>query len=266
MRNSGGPERGPASPTRPGIGRWATFTARATLLTSLVAILSVLVTTLVAVPVAVRAANREARTSLNRDATLIASLISTRPGDGEALAKRLRSQKIGVFLINAGKADRAGLPDWIVRTLTAGTPVGPRLAIVNGRARLLAGEPVQGKPGTAIALTAAPVNPTAGVVWGRLWLALLAGLLAGLVAGPLLAKRLTKPIRDAANAASLLSAGDRSIRLATDGPTEAVELAVAINNLASALAPSEGRQREFLLSVSHELRTPLTTPRRSPTA
>ncbi|GAB3950343.1 hypothetical protein GCM10027614_50630 [Micromonospora vulcania] len=34
-----------------------------------------------------------------------------------------------------------------------------------------------------------------------------------------------------------------------------------MNGLAAALATSEGRQREFLLSVSHELRTPLTAIR-----
>ena len=42
---------------------------------------------------------------------------------------------------------------------------------------------------------------------------------------------------------------------------EAADLAYALNGLAEALATSEGRQREFLLSVSHELRTPLTTIR-----
>ena len=44
-------------------------------------------------------------------------------------------------------------------------------------------------------------------------------------------------------------------------PQEAADLADALNELAEALATSEGRQREFLLSVSHELRTPLTTIR-----
>ncbi len=39
------------------------------------------------------------------------------------------------------------------------------------------------------------------------------------------------------------------------------ELADALNRLSAALATSEGREREFLLSVSHELRTPLTAVR-----
>ena len=44
-------------------------------------------------------------------------------------------------------------------------------------------------------------------------------------------------------------------------PDEVADLAHALNGLAAALATSEGRQREFLLSVSHELRTPLTAIR-----
>src|SRR4029079_8434907 len=53
--------------------------------------------------------------------------------------------------------------------------------------------------------------------------------------------------------------GDRSATLDADGPAEVADLAHAVNALTAALATSEGRQRDFLLSVSHELRTPLTT-------
>src|SRR5204863_348954 len=53
--------------------------------------------------------------------------------------------------------------------------------------------------------------------------------------------------------------GDRAVRLPEDPLEEAAELAIAFNGLAAALATSEGRQRDFLLSVSHELRTPLTS-------
>jgi signal transduction histidine kinase len=49
------------------------------------------------------------------------------------------------------------------------------------------------------------------------------------------------------------------VRLVPEPPAEVEELAHALNGLATALATSEGRQRDFLLSISHELRTPLTT-------
>ena len=39
------------------------------------------------------------------------------------------------------------------------------------------------------------------------------------------------------------------------------DVAEGLNTLAAALATSEGRQRQFLLSISHELRTPLTAIR-----
>ncbi|TDB91571.1 HAMP domain-containing histidine kinase, partial [Micromonospora fluostatini] len=94
-----------------------------------------------------------------------------------------------------------------------------------------------------------------------LWLPLLAGLAAGVAAGLLLARRLARPIRDAATAANRLRAGDRGVRLPVEPPDEVADLAYALNGLAAALATSEGRQREFLLSVSHELRTPLTAIR-----
>ncbi|MBT8224939.1 MAG: HAMP domain-containing histidine kinase [Dactylosporangium sp.] len=242
-----------------GVRVTGTLTARAAAVTSLVAVLSVLATALVAVPVAVRVANREVKESLSREATLVADLLATRTGDGDALVRRMRKRGFDIYLVVAGRASRGGLPDPVLRTLASGGSVEPRIARVAGRTRLISGKPVPGRPGNGVVLTASPVTGTAAAVWSRLWLALLAGLLTGLAAGPSLARRLVRPIRQAAHAASRLSAGDRSVRLATNGPAEAADLADAINNLAEALTTSEGRQRDFLLSVSHELRTPLTT-------
>jgi signal transduction histidine kinase len=59
-------------------------------------------------------------------------------------------------------------------------------------------------------------------------------------------------------AAGSLRAGRRDVRVPVQGPREVAEVAGSLNSLADALAVSEARQREFLLSVSHELRTPLT--------
>ena len=78
------------------------------------------------------------------------------------------------------------------------------------------------------------------------------------LAGVLLARLLARPLRRAAQTAHLLAAGARDVRVPPEGPAEVAEVADSLNLLAAALATSEGRQREFLLSVSHELRTPLT--------
>lgn len=84
---------------------------------------------------------------------------------------------------------------------------------------------------------------------------------AALLASWLVARRIGAPLREVAAAASELAAGRRDVAVSQTGPSEVVEVAVAVNGLARSLAHSEARQREFLLSVSHDLRTPLTTLR-----
>ena len=55
--------------------------------------------------------------------------------------------------------------------------------------------------------------------------------------------------------------GERGVAVPEGAPGEVGDVADALRALDLALAQSEGRQREFLLSVSHELRTPLTALR-----
>jgi two-component system sensor histidine kinase BaeS len=104
-------------------------------------------------------------------------------------------------------------------------------------------------------------SSVSGTAIGRIFLALISGFVVAVFVGLAAAKRLTKPLADAANAAHKLAAGERDIRLVPEGPTEISEIAEALNSLAEELMRSEGRQREFLTSVSHELRTPLTAIR-----
>jgi two-component system, OmpR family, sensor kinase len=235
-----------------------TLTVRAVWVTCLAALVSVLVTALVAFPLAVRAANTQARNGLADNADIVADSVDLRPGSAAALVRDLRAKDIDVYLIRAGHADRAGLPARVVAAVRDGQSFSGT-GLVSGRRMLVEARPLAGSGG--VVLVQPTVTGTAGQVLSRLWLALLAGLVAGGLAGALLARRLARPIRDAAAAAVRLSAGDRSVRLRPELPAEVEELAYALNALAAALATSEGRQREFLLSISHELRTPLTTIR-----
>jgi two-component system sensor histidine kinase BaeS len=88
--------------------------------------------------------------------------------------------------------------------------------------------------------------------------ALLLGLLIAVPIGIWAARRLTRPLRAARDAANQMTEGSRNVRVEPEGPAEIADIADSLNRLNSALVVSEGRQREFLLSVSHELRTPLT--------
>ncbi|HLV58316.1 MAG TPA: HAMP domain-containing sensor histidine kinase [Natronosporangium sp.] len=249
----------PPVPAVPGGG---TLARRVVLATCLVALVSVLATALVAVPLAGRTATRQAAQALATEASLVAVVLRSpdiRPVAADRMARQLARQRIQLWLIRDGEADRPGLPAGVVAELTAGGTVTGRVGRVDGRLMLLEGRPLGG--GDAVVLTRPLFSGVGAVVVGGLWLPLLAGLLAGALSGTLLARRLARPLRQAASAADRLRAGDRSVRVPVEPPRESAALAAALNHLAAALAASEGRQREFLLSISHELRTPLTTIR-----
>ncbi|OKI57989.1 sensor histidine kinase [Micromonospora sp. CB01531] len=240
-----------------------TLTARAVLVTCAVALVSVLVTALVAVPLAVRGAERRDQEALAAQAQLAAGVLRVsaarqRDAAGERLIRQLRQQDIDVYLIRAGQVDRPGLPRQVVSRVASGRDVSGR-RLVNGERALVEGRALARGDGLVL-IRATTSGPWRQVLRG-LWLALLAGLAAGVVAGLLLARRLARPIRTAARAAARLRGGDRAVRVPVEPPDEVADLAYALNGLAAALATSEGRQREFLLSVSHELRTPLTAIR-----
>ncbi len=237
-----------------------TLTARAVLAGCLVALVSVVVTALVAIPLAVRAASRAERTGLANQTEIVAAAIDLRPGSAATLVRDLRAENIDVYVVRAGRVDRANRaapPARFVMAVTSGRPVSGT-ARLRGARVLVEGRPLPGT-GNGVILTQRAVTGTAPDVLRRLLLALVAGLVAGAVAGALLARRLARPIRHAAGAAARLSAGDRSVRVEPEPPVEVEELAHALNELGTALSTSESRQREFLLSISHELRTPLTT-------
>jgi two-component system, OmpR family, sensor kinase len=237
-----------------------TLTARAVLVACAVAVIAVVVTALVAVPLAARAIDRQARDSLATEADVVAAALRAVPraqGD-QRLVNALRRKQIDLYVVRGGAADREGLPANVVERIGGGRNVsGTRM--VDGTPSLVEGRALNN--GNGVVLVDDRATGLWRVVGRNLWLPLLAGLMAGVVAGTVLARRLARPIRHAATAAVRLSAGDRGVRVPVEPPQESADLAHALNGLAEALATSEGRQRDFLLSVSHELRTPLTTIR-----
>lgn len=242
-----------------------TLTVRAVLVTCAVAVISVVVTALISIPLTVRAAERTARTALADQADVAAELLrlrirSANPNDEVLVVAVLRQRTdIDLYFIRLGFSDRAGLPQRVVDDVANDRRVSNRRIRIGGRSFWVEGRPL-GK-GYGVILVRPATRVTLARILARLWFPLLTGLAAGVLAGVLLARRLTRPIRTAAIAATRLSAGDRTVRVPVEPPVEAADLARAINDLAAALALSEGRQREFLMSISHELRTPLTTIR-----
>nr|WP_239086146.1 ATP-binding protein [Catellatospora methionotrophica] len=249
-----------AAPIRP-TASTSTLTTRAVLAGVIVALITLVVSALVAVPLAARATERAAQEGLASQTDVVAQVLRSRraPAADAKLIEQLRKLDgdVTAYLITSGAADRPGLPARVVQQIAQGRPVSERLAMAGGRPSMIEGRPLANGDGVVLARPAA--TGISRQVLRNLWLPLLAGLGAGVLAGVLLGRRLARPIRNAATAAARLSSGDRTVRLAAEAPQEVERLAHSINELAEALATSEGRQREFLLSISHELRTPLTT-------
>jgi two-component system OmpR family sensor kinase len=128
---------------------------------------------------------------------------------------------------------------------------------VNGSTLLIEARPTSGG-GLMLVQLRSQSTPFAREALRRIGLALLLGLAVAVVAAVALARLLARPLKRAAAAAHALATGERDVQVPPEGPSEVAEVAEALNVLATGLARSEGRQREFLLSVSHELRTPLT--------
>jgi two-component system OmpR family sensor kinase len=95
----------------------------------------------------------------------------------------------------------------------------------------------------------------------RIALALALGVAIALVAGALLARWVATPLVETARTARRMAAGERGLRVQAHTPSEVADVGYALATLDAALATSESRQREFLLSISHELRTPITAVR-----
>jgi two-component system OmpR family sensor kinase len=139
-------------------------------------------------------------------------------------------------------------------TLSATSTVDGDTVLIEGRA-------------TKRGFSAVAVQPVAGVdeataeLRRRLLLALLLGLAAAGTLGVVLSRTLTRSVASAAGAARRLAAGERGVPIGTSSVREFDDMGRAVAALDEALAVSEGRQREFLLSVSHEIRTPLTALR-----
>lgn len=110
-------------------------------------------------------------------------------------------------------------------------------------------------------LRVADITNSGSLMFGRILLAVAIGLAAAIVASVFLSRRLVRPLQAMARDARRLAGGERGLVVVSHSIPEIDDVSDSLTALDRALATSEGRQREFLLSVSHEIRTPLTAIR-----
>ena len=111
-------------------------------------------------------------------------------------------------------------------------------------------------------------NNTLSLIGNSLWFTGLALLfLIGLVTW-LVIRQVVIPVREAAEIAEQLSAGDLGRRMEVHGKNEIARLGISFNEMALSMQQQISRlenlsrlQQRFVSDVSHELRTPLTTIR-----
>jgi two-component system sensor histidine kinase BaeS len=230
-----------------------------------VAAIAVLIAALVAWPLLTSAADTTARRTLVRTADLTAEVLQRRSsgefgfrGPGGRLEALLAPQQVTAYLVGPSSEVSPPLSAQDVAAVTSGTEVSDKRTSLSGSA-YIEGRPLDRGVGVLLVQPAAVARDLSTPGLTRLALALLLGLSVAAAVGYLVARRLTRPLAQAAAAANAMTSGQRDVRVRPEGPAEVADIGVALNRLAAGLAESEGRQREFFLTVSHELRTPLTS-------
>lgn len=223
--------------------------ARVTLVTVAVSVVAVLLTGLISLQLVRSSLNDEARDQLAAQADVLAQ----RPG---LVDNALDGTLTAVVVDGIATGAAAEYVDKVILArLAAGESVSTSRRGVLIEARPTAdGAVVLVEPSTT-------VERALGKATSRILIALAIGLVIAVLGGTLLARRLARPLTETAGAARRLAAGERGVAVPATTTTEIADVATALSALDSALATSEGRQREFLLSISHELRTPLTAVR-----
>jgi signal transduction histidine kinase len=244
----------------------ASLWVRTTALGLAVAGVMAVVAGLVSVRLVSTAARDVLRETLSDQADVVAAQLAERPVADRRITDILAGQEVAVVRGGANgalagadqsavrAARRAGLASVTAdRPLHGTATVGGAVLLVEGRAT--------DRGVVALVRRSEAATGSGRRLVNNVVFALVIGMAVAAIAGLLLARLLARPLRRTAAVAVGMSHGRRDLRVPPEGPRELVEVGESLNALADALAHSEARQREFLLSVSHELRTPLTAVR-----
>lgn len=229
-----------------------------------IAVITALVAAAIALPLLRSASVEQGRQTLGRLADLTSRAIERRdmglPGGRplpRQLSRALEASNVTGYLISPLGGEVPGLSADDVQALLAGERISGQVDTDTGVV-LVEGRPLSSGGGVVLQQGIAEAGSSAGQFLARFVIALVIGLVIASAIGYFAARRLTRPLRAARDAADSIAEGSRDVVVEPSGPREVADIADAINAVNAALVVSEARQRDFLLSVSHELRTPLT--------
>lgn len=246
-------------------GRRTSIATRSVLMMSAVAAIAVLVAGLVAYPLVRASTMSRTQATLAQLADLTTASLDRSVDRGvnpgrllpPELEDALRDGEVRGYLVTEADQPAPGMSREQTSRLLAGRPVSTDGRVGDGVV-LIEGRPLELGGALVLQQSVDVVGGSAAILLSRVFIALVVGLLIAVLLGIVFARRLTRPLRTARDAAYRMASGERELRLAPEGPSEIADITDSLNHLSDALAASELRQREFLLSVSHEFRTPLT--------
>lgn len=255
----------PTSQRRSGLG----IGARTVGLVSAVAAIVVLVAAIAAYPLVRAAALSQAQEVLANLADLTVAALDHAPTSlavsddllPQALAEILEKEQVGGYLVHAGAAPPPSVSVAELQGLRDGRQLSTTVTARGGDALLVEGRRLSNGIVLILEQPATVVSDVLVLFIARFAMAMAFGLAIAIPIGIVVARRMSRPLHAAQQAANAMARGERDVRLEPAGPSEIADIAIALNRLSEALQTSEGRQREFLMSISHELRTPLTAVR-----
>ena len=90
-----------------------------------------------------------------------------------------------------------------------------------------------------------------------LLVSLFAGLIIALILGLMLARHISRPLRELAQTVDTLSSGNYEVRATVARKDEVGRLGKGVNRLAESLAENRSIRRRWMADIAHELRTPV---------
>ena len=103
-----------------------------------------------------------------------------------------------------------------------------------------------------------PLSAQIARLYRSLILASLGAVLASVILGLLLARTLTRPLREITTATKKVAKGDLEQQVPIRSKDELGELAASFNQMSADLTQSRDLRRQMTADIAHELRTPLT--------